>query len=654
MSIAYEPQRAFPFLDRDGPRREMAEVLDAPVGDRARSMFLTGPIGIGTTALASEFCAERATEFQTVVWVPASDLDGNPVPFGELLGSILARLGVPVADQSPDVAGRLSQISHRVWNQRALFVFDDVDPLDSVKPLLDSLPAEAVVVVTTSVKPATRGRLGFVAITLDALPDKESREKFDHCLGDTAAEIDASVRKQLVERCHGSPLLIEMLAAQLVGRAYLAEALLEELPESAEPISPFLDAAYRRLDGPLRATYRWLAQVPGPDFDIDTAAFVLGQTRAATALALARLDELNLLTEYGGRFAFHGFVRADARQRARDEDDPGELKVLRRRIAVRFLDETQSRDHAISDRWRVGDSGARSEVPSRETALTWFHREWRGVATCVRLAHEIGEHEVCWRLCVALYKYLHMNGHVDVWIDVHEIALESARDTGATEAVMQLSSQLGAGHLAVGELERARQCFTESLEAAGAVGSAIGRQSALEWLGKVDFKAGDVRSALARYDESDRAISEVQDPDQALRARATVGLQRARAFAHLKSWQEALDAAAAARAEFAGRAADAENVAKCDQERARALVGLGRMDEALTVARAAADQFERDRARRLHGGTLMLVGDIAVAIDDLDTAERAYETAADLFEAIGDARELEARAKLAEVRSRRR
>src|SRR5207249_183281 len=135
--------------------------------------------------------------------------------------------------------------------------------------------------------------------------------------------------------------------------------------------------------------------------------------------------------------------------------------------------------------------------------------------------------DVAWQLCVALFKFLHMHGHTAAWLETHRVGVAAAKRAGDEAGLMQVTNQRGAAWIAAGDLEQAHADFTVSLAAAESAGHTLGKQSNLEWLGKVAARQGNFVEAFARYDESERAIDTAGagiPGDQAPRMRALLDL----------------------------------------------------------------------------------------------------------------------------------
>ena len=339
--------------------------------------------------------------------------------------------------------------------------------------LIPNSSPEAAVVVTTRVMLRGLFQHDFVDVPLSRLPRAESRELLLTCMGG-AAELPGEVVDELAEIYDGFPLLIRILGAQLVRRPQRAvDRYLRELQVSDEAllamdhsqrVTRCLNATFS-LVRDLQVALRHLASLPGPGFGIDASAVALDVGRDRAEQVLDELSDLSLLVHDGerDRYSFYRVVRAHALRRAHEADGPevvrSGLRGSRRGISTR--------GSSVTWHWRIGGGSVPSLTgtlrPTRRCrhgkALRWFDVEWISVVACVRAAHEQNLHDIAWQLCVAVFKHLHLYGHVDVWLDSHQLGVRSAEASGNLVGLMQVTSQRGAAHLAVGNTALARQDF---------------------------------------------------------------------------------------------------------------------------------------------------------------------------------------------------
>ncbi|WP_410595521.1 hypothetical protein [Amycolatopsis sp. lyj-23] len=609
---------------------------------------------MGSYSLAAEVCEDQLLDHDCVyVEVQASTPDGALVPPGELLGQALRGLGLAEPDLPGSDADRAHTYQRKSAGRRFVLLVKDVVAAEQVEPLIPDSAPNAVVLVTSRRALRRLYPHGFLAVGLEGLPPPEARELLLTSLGTTARELDPALIDELGALCDGHPLLIRLVAAHLLGRARAAEPLVARIRRSraalleldvTQPVASSLKLAYDGLKDTVRQAYRRVALIPGPGFAPAAAAMVC-RTDVLTASEL--LDELVdacllMFDDASGRYAFHTVVREHAKLQAFTGEESDVRDALVAGITGWYLHEAVARDAALSGRWRVGQVFAEQAAsmlpgPSRDEAIAWFDAEWRNVAACVEAAARVERHDIAGQLCVALFKFLHMHGHTDAWLETHRIGIGAAEQSGDDAAVMQLTNQRGAAWMAVGDLERSRADFETSLAAARRTSHVLGEQSNLEWLGKVAARRGDLAEALRWYDESERVVEQAGSgipDDQVPRMRALLDLQRARAYCLGSDSPTARAAAERALRYFDAASGERENRAKC-------LMVLGDVltdrQAAADAHRVAAELFAADGVTQSEAEAWHRVG--LHYPDDRAALERAQE----LYAQLGDAREDEIR-----------
>lgn len=666
MGLTLVPPRADPYFDRVPVRRRMADRLAAcrEVG-RPCLLNVHGPAGFGVSCLAYQFYKDNENTIDgPLIWLPGRRSDGGPTPLGELLALALPVLGVAEADLPASDAARLLSWQVACRDRSFMLVIDD---LDSVPELLNLIPNDAPRAVVVATSPYERRELrqqrpDFRAFRSDRLPDDVVYDLFRHVLADDADSIEDATLRQLAASCHGVPLHATVLAAQLAGRPRLADRYLRRLGrDELDPaaldderrLARWLEIAYESLTEEETAAHRRLASLPWSSFPAGAAAAALGLAAEPAEDLLDELVERNLLEfTAADRYEFHQSIRDHARRGT-------EIDLLTRsELIVRtvnwYVRAALPLARALSDRWWVDSvweqltryCGEQVPTPSRDEALGWLDRELPNLAIAVKSAKDHSQPSLAWMLCVAMWPYLHEHGYYDLWLDTHRVGLEAARESGSTEGVLQVCLQLAGGYLALGELDRAEECCQEALAVARSLGHRIGEQSALEWLGKVAAAREEPQRALARYEESWQVVENASDteiePAQRERAKATLRLQRTRAYRRLSEWDTAIGEATAAREYFDAEGerrdgdGDRQNRGKCRYELGRALLGSGDAPAAVAALDGAAELFTADNARRLAADANRLLGQAAAVAGDRDRAVTAYRAALKYYDSVGD------------------
>ncbi|MFE3542895.1 NB-ARC domain-containing protein [Nocardia sp. NPDC059177] len=625
-------------------------------------MYVYGLEGLGVSCLTAQFGREhRNLVGDQTVWLSGRRRDGTVVPVGELFNRAFLQLKISAADQGTTEEEKSDSLQ-RVWQDRRFaLVLDDLDNLGQIQPFIPSDIPGAVVLATSPLRRRTLEQRDFAGFTPDLLDDDAARTLLVTGMKDTAGELDPAVIDELTDFCHGLPLLVKVLSAQIHGRPYRAHYLLTELRNSGlRPhqldgemrIQKFLDTAYSNLDEAEKDAYRLLGLLPIENIGLDAAAAVLGAADGdAVYPILERLVELNLLVPVdpnNPRYAFHPVVHHDARDRATAIDSPPVREAAVSTWITWYLRETLARAAVVSDRWWVRPVTEllielhNGRVPrfTRPQALEWFELEGDNAIAAVRAAHGARLHRLVWPFCVALWKYLHLHGLHDAWIDIHLLGLASARTEESDLGMLQMTSQLGAVYLELREFDSAREHFTKSLGLARKHHHVLGMQSALEWLGKIAAAEGQFDIALTDYQQSWDVIAQATDeqiaPAERARAYAILWLQRARAELGAGRPDRALAAADHAVAAFKPQATEIDNNAKAHLIRGRAHFALDATASAISDLRTAFELFDDERVEKQKAITSHLLGDAHRAAGDPTAALESYRLALDYYQRVGN------------------
>lgn len=661
MSESWAPPWADPFLAREQVMADMAACVRTSRDRRVPCrMYVHGLEGLGVSCLVTQFSkTHRELIDGPLVWLTGRDPDGRAVAVGDLLARALRQLGcADVAGLATD-ADKVDAYRALARSRKFLLALDDMDNRGQLVNLVPEDAPGAIVVATSTFERRTLRERGFQAFTPEFLPPEHARTLFRAIAGPTADELEATTLDALVTLCGGFPLLVKVLAAQIRGRPPRATRLLTQLRtaklsvltlDDERRMTRSLDAAYAGLSADHARAYRRLGLLPAADLSVESAAAALEIEPDDTFLLLEQLTEFNLLTATAAeRYALHPVLRADARARAEADDEPDERRNVLSRWISWYVRAALPHGAVISNRWWVEpvlnllhSQGDPSLALTRPQALAWFDIESANIAAAIRAAHRAGEHDHAWPLCVALWKYLHLHGLHDAWIETHRDGLDSARAARSEEGVLQLASQLGAAYLEVREYREARRCFTESLDAARRLGHALGTQSALEWLGKILARQGNPVQALDLYEQSWAMTAAASDTDIAPpdknRIRALLRLHIARARIDLGHWDEAVEDARRSLTYFDQFDNETDNRAKTRLTLGIALLARGDTDTAVPTLEQALAQFQRESAARHAADTRRHLGYAYRAAGQFDRAQAAFRAALDYYREVGSPR----------------
>jgi predicted ATPase/DNA-binding SARP family transcriptional activator len=578
------PAPASPIVGRDEELAALAELL-TDLGTRL--VTVTGPGGIGKTALALEAARRIADDFvDGAVLAPLDSLRETALVAPALCQALQIRV--------PESKDALEALRDHVAGRRLLLLLDNFEQLLSATGVVSDLVAgsPALTVLATSRAPlglaAEREfRLGPLAIPADAkysaadLEDvasvvlfveraKAARRDFE--LTDTNAE---SVGR-LCARLEGVPLALELAAARM--KLMTPAALLERLdgrltalsakrrgaPSRHETLRATLDWSYELLDQPARLLLARLA-ICVDGFTLDAAAEVGGAAPETVIDEVEALVDHSLVVPVDGnepRFRMLETVREYAADRL---DQSEEAPATAQAHLAHFL--------ALAEEAEPELMG-----PAQREWLERLEREHGNLRAAFDFAVQAGDGDRALRLACALRRFLRMQGHLAEGRRIFAAALALPTDSAPELRATALN---GLGTLAgeQGEFVAAKAAFEDALELVADDSSPLAA-SVRANLGNIALFEGDRDAARSHYEQALAVWRQHGDV-----RRVSVALENLGCVALA---EERLDEAAAllAEGEKLARAGSSEwNLAATLAARARVLVLQDDLGEALELQR---------------------------------------------------------------------
>ncbi|NUP47905.1 MAG: AfsR family transcriptional regulator [Catenulispora sp.] len=316
------PTRLFRDLDdftgRGSDLRRLLAALGA--AGPGRIAVITGPVGIGKTALAAH-CAHRLGDRfpggRVAVRLRAPD--GGALPAPAVLGELLRGVGT-VGALPRGTEARAALLREHTAGGRTLFVLDDVASGSQASSIL-ALVGDSSLILTArrllgAVDSAVHVRLGALAI-------QESLALLERIIGPQRIAADPGAARRLMEFCDGLPLAVRIVGLKLAGLRHLTLARyagrladedrrLDELAVGGLDIRPRLAAAYRDLEREDQRILRYLAGTGRGEFSAADVSVVSGAGGVHAERAVERLVEANFVVVGGGRPAGIGALGFDA------------------------------------------------------------------------------------------------------------------------------------------------------------------------------------------------------------------------------------------------------------------------------------------------------------------------------------------------------
>jgi tetratricopeptide (TPR) repeat protein len=606
------PAATSSFTGRTG---EIAFLDDVQQRDRPAIAVLTGPGGIGKTALATQWAHDAHDRFPDgALYI---DLGGtsedDAVDPGRALTMFIGALGV-AHRRIPAALAEQVALYRSVTAGRAILV------------LLDNAfsAAQARVLFPAS-------RTGMTLVT--------SRSRLHGLVPDGARLLDIAPLPPdesvalLAARPH---LSVGRLAAELAGEADRLDRLTSAEGRSVRAV---FDSSYHSLGEDAAALYRGLSLHPGRDFGLGPVAAVLTPYEDA----LDQLLRANLVQEVDeNRFRFHDLIRLHARQLATG-DGPVLLAMLEWYLAATRRAERVLTPYLRRPQYRyVTAPRDLPDLGDRTTALDWLERERANLVEAVRCALDAGHSGLSWHLAYVMWPLFLFHKHLDDWHETAELGLEAARRLRDPRTEAEMLKRLSGSRVAIGDLAEAERLTRQAIARFHDAGDTRGGVDSRESLAKIYRRRG-------RTGEAVQLLGEVLAANRRTGPDRSIGLSLYNLADALVGVGRPVDAAPLFREAADRLRSDPYNSFRAVSGLARAQFAAGDTD--------AAERHATEAAIRLHdlgsdfetAIATRLLGDIALRRADVPAARRHYADALATFETLGVPETASVRQQLADL-----
>ncbi|MFG3239218.1 MULTISPECIES: BTAD domain-containing putative transcriptional regulator [unclassified Streptomyces] len=542
-----------------GRSAELAALTRAAAGE-APVCLVTGPAGVGKTALALQWAHRNAAAFpdgRLFADLRGFSDTGEPALI-EVLREFLLALGVAPRRVPESAAAAAALFRSLTDRRRLLVVLDNARHSATVRPLLPG-GTDCVTLVTS------RHRLeGLIAsdaarpVPLDVLEPPDGTALLAGVLGEDRVLAEPVAARRLAELCGGLPLALRVTAARLAGRPnWTLAGLADELADERSRLT-YLDVDDTGVSAALRLTVQQLPRDavhqlarlghhPGSHFDPYTAAALAGTDPVVATAALERLAAAHLVTEAApGRWVLHDLVRLYARGLEPEGGPEALTGVLDHYIATALaaadtaepggepcfvLPEDYRRPVAVRD------------FVDRATAMHWLAAERDDLALAADAARTAGLHDRAWRIILLQWPQVVWRVR-DNWSPLLELALDSARAQDDAYAESRVLNLLGWVLTEEGRAAEAIALLERSPALARQAGDRLGEATALINLAVVQAEQGELDTALEDCGRAVGLAREEQDAHTemlALQHLARMQLTANRPHEALASVRTALD-----------------------------------------------------------------------------------------------------------------
>ncbi|ALG13922.1 XRE family transcriptional regulator [Kibdelosporangium phytohabitans] len=608
-----------------------------------RVVVVVGGPGIGKSALALRTAHEIADEFADgQLYLDLAGTSDQPHDPSVLLAELLRALGVTGGAVPNGTAARATLFRSLLSDRRMLLVLDDAARSEQVRPLLPSSGGCGVLVTGRQLLTDLPGARH---IELDVLSPAEARALFTGIVGANRVEAEPDEVEPIVRACGYLPLAIRIAAGKLAGRpAWPLRLLTERLADESRRLNELrlgelgVRASFEASIGQLpvdataafgllglmgpRAVPEW---VLGPLLDRRFTDDVLDMLVDANLLRLAEID-----VNGGPRYRMHDLLRTYAVERA---DEPH--AAVQRLLAVWLDLTTRAVDRLPPSLFAPPQGVARRMALPQSTidklldsADNWFTAEREAFVGAVELAAAWGFHEYAWQLAATAVPFHDLHSYYEDWQRTHTTALEAVRAAGNVRGETVMLRGLSQVHLYRDEYDVALDGFRRALELSRQVGDVREEFLAKSGLATID-------RMLRRYDKAEAHIREalevVTDRNLEAQVRNALGvvlMAQDRFDESYASFEHALA--------ICKEIDDKHRLGVVLREASILYDKIGQTHRALASLDRALEIFESLADERCVGYTLLRMGRVHAAHNDMGHATLVLQRAVNFFATNGN------------------
>ncbi|MET7945366.1 BTAD domain-containing putative transcriptional regulator [Micromonospora sp. NPDC005324] len=513
-----------------GRQETVARLVKEIEEDGTRIQVVDGMPGSGKTTLAvhvASALADRYPDAQLFI-----DLHGHserrPLTPATAVAALLRQLGVPAERVPENLDDRLALWRIELAGRRALVVLDNAASADQVAPLLPN-GSHCLVLITSRRRLVglDEGRPS----SLPVLDADEAIELLGRVAGMERIAAEPEAAAEVARRCGHLPLAIRLAGARLAHRprwqvADLAERLvagagpLAELTAGQRSVGQAFALSYAQISPSAQRLFPLLGLYPSGRLDSRVAAALAGLPLTDTQELLDELVDVHLVEEVQpGRYRLHDLLREYARLLlAAPERQPE-----RRAALERLLDHHLSVTLAIARMLEA--AGSRRSIPAHTPGRpdllaapvfegrAWFEENHAGLTALVRVAEEEDFPVQCWQLARACWRLNFDGGHLDELIETHTIGLRVAERLGDEAAIATMLNYVSSAYFRLARLPEAIRAMEVALSLRRRIGLRGDLLTTLWNLGVSYAANGDLRQAEVKFDEAFGLIRGPEDAD---------------------------------------------------------------------------------------------------------------------------------------------
>ena len=518
------------FTGREDELRQLMDSAQGP-GNVLGIHAIGGMAGVGKTAFAVHAAHRLAPRFpdgQFFLPLHGHAPGQRPVDPAEALASLLLTVGVAAQQIPPGLEARIGLWRNHLADKKLLLLLDDAVDSEQVRPLLPGAAASLVLVTSRRHLVALEDAQ---SISLDTLPSDEAALLFVRLASRTGLDRSDLAVQEIVRLCGYLPLAVGITARQLHHHpAWTAADLAADLAAARDrlelmaaenlSVAAAFDLSYQDLPEQQQRTFRRLGLHPGAEIDRYAVAALDGIGLADARRNLQSLFDHYLLAEpMRGRYRLHDLIREHARTLA-DAEPLADRQAAIGRLLDYYLHTARAANRHLARRTPVGIprtvGGAPEHAPAfsaRSDAIEWMEAERLNLRAAVGYATlQDFARDYAVAIPAAMDGFLRIEGHWDQALDLHQMALQSARQGGDQLSEAGALTDLGTVQRLSGDHRAATAALSLALELSNQLGSRHGEANVLQQLGTIQYLSGDYPLAARSLNMALKHYHDLGDP----------------------------------------------------------------------------------------------------------------------------------------------
>lgn len=510
------------FVGRDTIAGEIADRLVAESSSAVPLVVISGPPGVGKTALAVHVghrLTDRFPDGQLYADLRGYSMTPTVAPW-QVMSRFLVSLGFPGPQIPSDVDELITLYRTLMADRRVLVLLDNVATPSQVRPLLPSAPDCAALVTSRNELRGLTALQGARPFNLDMLAPEQAYQLLANIAGAARVGPEREAAMVIADLCGHLPLALRIAAANLVSRAassvadfaaelkqgnLLARLAIDGDDEAA--VRAAFGLSYATVPAQAARLFRLLGLLPGPDFTVDACAALAGLPAEQAAGLIDQLTAANLVGRMvGARFQLHDLIRLYATERCHAEEDEHSIIEARYRLYCFYARHVDAAADLLYPVWiRLIRSPVRQDALETSfadslAALRWMDQEFLNVTAAIARAVHTGPRDVAWPMAELLRSYLVTGGRYRAeGLSACTAVLGVAVEDGDNRTAAAMHNTLGSVYNRHAEYALALRHYSEELRSHQADGFVVGQARAL-------IAMGNVHQALGELDEAVRHI----------------------------------------------------------------------------------------------------------------------------------------------------